>query len=109
MVNIRRDLGRSKVGTVAEGQAGRCQVGCEPRAEPARDCPNPRRAFLLQCSGPFRLCAEPHSLGEGLLFLVQLEKEKQGVKKSGNSDSSDSPRASYLAGPALSNFISYLI
>lgn len=37
--------------------------------------------FLLQCSGPFCLCAEPHSLGEGLLLLVQLEEEKPGEKR----------------------------
>lgn len=61
-------------------------AGSGDAGEPAQDHPSPqpmsrRRAFSLQSSGPFHLCAEPHSLSERLLFLVQLEEEKRGFKK----------------------------
>ena len=90
MVNIRSDLG------VGWGEAGRCGHCCRahvgrvqeaeiqeswPKTTPAPQPMSRRRAFSLQSSGPFHLCAEPHSLGERLLFLVQLEEEKRGFKK----------------------------
>lgn len=97
MVNSSRDLEKGGFGCCCGGRAGR-----GPRERAARDRPPPpnsRRAFSLQRSGPFGLRAEPHGLGKGLLFLVQLEGEARSYTKRGLGGSCTSPRAP----PALSS------
>lgn len=86
MVNIRRDLGRGQGAPLQTAEPAGTGCTAEPGGGLTHSCPDPRSnsrrgAFLLQRSGPFRLCAEPHGLGEGLLFLVQLEEETQGEKR----------------------------
>lgn len=84
MVNIRRDLGRGQGGLLRRAMLAGSRHAAELTGQLAHSCldpsSNPRRPFLLQCPGPLCLCAEPHSLGERLLLLIQLEKEEQGKK-----------------------------